>query len=399
MAIMNAKTAWHWGQGDHDADISDGEEADGAEMLALEGSSDLLELTYQPEEDSSVPVVSPSPPPELDSSSGLVVYRTPGELGESAGSSMVTYHAHEIKVRRKKRAIIGSEAVRKSAVLVPRAAEDCLSNEKLQPVSSGRGFALLEKMGWKKGQGLGRDGSGTILPVAAPVKSDMGGLASKEEKCGLAPKLMPHDGPELQDANFQVDTSSMLAAVQAASMDSEFSNIVSQTRSVQQINEENRRMTMDIPATASAPAASNSTRPHTYGFRAYAPPQSASKLPVPSAPTLPLPNTPAPHDAACAARSPWAGICGGHMHQSAAAPGYGMRSQGYPILPQSGCGAPTPPYAGMMAYGMHQAPSYTTRQPGYGYPTSTMSTPAYEMPCDDYMPASGGAYRSRPGFR
>ena len=42
------------------------------------------------------------------------------------------------------------------AALVPKAAKDALSNEKLRPVDSGRGLALLEKMGWKKGQGLGR---------------------------------------------------------------------------------------------------------------------------------------------------------------------------------------------------------------------------------------------------
>merc|ERR1712070_674973 len=46
MAIMNASTVWHWGQGDHDADFYDREEQN-TENLALEGASDLFEPPYE----------------------------------------------------------------------------------------------------------------------------------------------------------------------------------------------------------------------------------------------------------------------------------------------------------------------------------------------------------------
>eukprot|EP00966_Prymnesium_polylepis_P159521 3686634-Prymnesium_polylepis.1 len=74
-------------------------------------------------------------------------------------------------------------------------------------------------MGWKKGQGLGREGSGTTVPVEAAIKTDMGGLRSDEEKYGMAPALMSADGPELQNSMFSVNAGSMLSAAKA-SMDS-----------------------------------------------------------------------------------------------------------------------------------------------------------------------------------
>ena len=153
IAVMNAKTSWHWGQGDADADFKDDEEemplmltsneegSGGHPGLGASSSSSAaaLQLTYQPEQSTAIALPGapsgggPPPPPP--------------------GSSMVLFDEAKAKVGRK---IIGSEGIRASASLVPKAQKDDLSNAKLRPVESGRGFALLEKMGWKKGQGLGR---------------------------------------------------------------------------------------------------------------------------------------------------------------------------------------------------------------------------------------------------
>merc|ERR1719421_131462 len=115
---------------------------------------------------------------------------------------MVLFNEATANVR--KREIIGSEGIRASAALVPKAQKDDLSNEKLRPVDSGRGFALLEKMGWKAGQGLGRANDGAVLPVEATIKTDMGGLRVDEEetfRAGMAAAdLSEHGEAALTDA-------------------------------------------------------------------------------------------------------------------------------------------------------------------------------------------------------
>ena len=399
MAIMNASTVWHWGQGDHDADFYDREEQN-TENLALEGASNLFEPPYELEggdamDDGKLRLLSNS-----STSSHLALYGAGGGLGsigKEAGSSMAAFEAEKARAQTK-REIIGSEAVRKSAMLVPRAAEDCLSNEKLHPVDSGRGFALLEKMGWKKGQGLGRNGSGTVLPVAAPIKSDMGGLASKDERYGVAPKLMSANGPELEDANFQVGTSSMLAAAKAASMNSEFSNIVSQTKSVQQINAENRLTAMGLPAMASAPATPNSTPSRAYGLptigsRPCVPAPPLASIPAPTVPTVPV-----IHSAVGAMRPPWSAITVGKMHQVDVKQRYVIQPQDYQTPPHSACSVPMP-YGFMPAYGMEQPPSYVTQRPEYNFPPQTSPLPpCYNLP--NYSSrADAGAHNGYPSYR
>jgi len=192
---------------------------------------------------------------------------------------------------------VGSEGIRASASLVPKAERDALSNEKLRPVDSGRGLALLEKMGWKKGQGLGRHGTGTMLPVSADIKTDMGGLRVDGEESvrgGAARDLGAEEG--LGDHAFSVNAAQILAQVQgrqAASMDSEFSSITSQTKSVQQINEENRR----AAATGGAPApggATSSLPPPVSSMAAPPPPPAAAPPPAPP-PHVPPPHMPPPH--------------------------------------------------------------------------------------------------------
>ena len=160
IAVMNAKTSWHWGQGDADADFKDDDEemplmltsneegGGGHPGLGASSSSSAaaLQLTYQPEPSTAISLPGapsgggPPPPPP-------------------PGSAMVLFDEAKAKVGRK---IIGSEGIRASASLVPKAQKDDLSNAKLRPVESGRGFALLEKMGWKKGQGLGRREPGRL---------------------------------------------------------------------------------------------------------------------------------------------------------------------------------------------------------------------------------------------
>lgn len=50
-----------------------------------------------------------------------------------------------------------------------------------QPVTSGMGMHLLQKMGWKPGEGLGKDKSGALTPLLLEVKLDKKGLEANEE--------------------------------------------------------------------------------------------------------------------------------------------------------------------------------------------------------------------------
>ncbi|XP_046978087.1 protein Son-like isoform X3 [Vanessa cardui] len=49
------------------------------------------------------------------------------------------------------------------------------------PVEGGMGMQLLQKMGWTPGQGLGKEGTGTLQPLLLEVKLDTRGLTSKDE--------------------------------------------------------------------------------------------------------------------------------------------------------------------------------------------------------------------------
>ncbi|XP_016839364.1 protein SON [Nasonia vitripennis] len=61
-----------------------------------------------------------------------------------------------------------------------------------QPVSGGMGMALLQKMGWRPGEGLGKNKEGTLVPLQLEVKLDKRGLVSNEDvgaaKLGKIPK-------------------------------------------------------------------------------------------------------------------------------------------------------------------------------------------------------------------
>lgn len=50
------------------------------------------------------------------------------------------------------------------------------------PLSGGMGMHLLQKMGWKPGEGLGKEKTGTLEPLLLEVKLDKKGLVSNEEQ-------------------------------------------------------------------------------------------------------------------------------------------------------------------------------------------------------------------------
>lgn len=49
-------------------------------------------------------------------------------------------------------------------------------------VSGGFGEYMLRKMGWREGEGLGKDRSGDVDPLQLDIKMDKKGLISAEEK-------------------------------------------------------------------------------------------------------------------------------------------------------------------------------------------------------------------------
>ena len=163
---MNASSQWHWGAGDPDADFNDAAQ-DGALLLTAQDDampSDALQLTYCGAVSAGGGGASgaggaggsscslPAPPsgaivPAGDSQ-GLGYgggYGGGGGFGGGGGSALVAYDAVKAAAGRR-RVIVGSDGIRQSGALVPKAAKDALSNEKLRPVDSGRGLALLEKV-------------------------------------------------------------------------------------------------------------------------------------------------------------------------------------------------------------------------------------------------------------
>lgn len=50
------------------------------------------------------------------------------------------------------------------------------------PLSGGMGMHLLQKMGWKPGEGLGKEKTGSLEPLLLEVKLDKRGLVANEEQ-------------------------------------------------------------------------------------------------------------------------------------------------------------------------------------------------------------------------
>ncbi|KAJ8248011.1 hypothetical protein GJAV_G00237150 [Gymnothorax javanicus] len=61
-----------------------------------------------------------------------------------------------------------------------------------------RGFALLQKMGYKAGQGLGKDGGGRVEPIPLNIKTDRGGIGIEEVKKRKAEEMLEHGRRKVQ---------------------------------------------------------------------------------------------------------------------------------------------------------------------------------------------------------
>ena len=57
--------------------------------------------------------------------------------------------------------------------------KDLLSNA--TPITTGIGKKILEKMGWKQGQGLGKNSEGYAEPIKVDIKLNRKGLVSQNE--------------------------------------------------------------------------------------------------------------------------------------------------------------------------------------------------------------------------
>ncbi|XP_070833344.1 G patch domain-containing protein 11 isoform X2 [Chaetodon trifascialis] len=65
------------------------------------------------------------------------------------------------------------------------ALQNSISNEN-------KGFALLQKMGYKAGQGLGKEGAGRVDPIPLNIKTDRGGIGMEEVKKRKAEEELEH---------------------------------------------------------------------------------------------------------------------------------------------------------------------------------------------------------------
>jgi len=74
----------------------------------------------------------------------------------------------------------------------------------LTPVSGGIGMKLLQKMGWKPGQVIGKRGEGYAEPIALTVKIDRKGLSTGKEKATKkgAPAMFDLQGMIVQEICF-----------------------------------------------------------------------------------------------------------------------------------------------------------------------------------------------------
>ncbi|XP_019726088.1 G patch domain-containing protein 11 isoform X2 [Hippocampus comes] len=71
-----------------------------------------------------------------------------------------------------------------------------------------KGFALLQKMGYKAGQGLGKEGAGRVDPIPLNIKTDRGGIGMEEAKKRKAEKELEQYRKKVQ-AKQQNETKSL----------------------------------------------------------------------------------------------------------------------------------------------------------------------------------------------
>ncbi|XP_030627833.1 G patch domain-containing protein 11 isoform X1 [Chanos chanos] len=61
-----------------------------------------------------------------------------------------------------------------------------------------KGFSLLQKMGYKAGQGLGKEGAGRVEPIPLNIKTDRGGIGMEEAKKRKAEEELEHYRQKVQ---------------------------------------------------------------------------------------------------------------------------------------------------------------------------------------------------------
>ncbi|XP_057704512.1 G patch domain-containing protein 11 isoform X2 [Corythoichthys intestinalis] len=76
----------------------------------------------------------------------------------------------EINIKNRQKTFKEQERESREAAL-----QSSISNEN-------KGFALLQKMGYKAGQGLGKEGAGRVDPIPLNIKTDRGGIGMEEAK-------------------------------------------------------------------------------------------------------------------------------------------------------------------------------------------------------------------------
>ncbi|XP_033873663.3 G patch domain-containing protein 11 [Acipenser ruthenus] len=79
-------------------------------------------------------------------------------------------HHKEMNIKNRQKSFKEEEQERREAVM-----KSSLGNEN-------KGFALLQKMGYKAGQGLGKAGAGRVEPIPVNIKTDRGGIGLEEVK-------------------------------------------------------------------------------------------------------------------------------------------------------------------------------------------------------------------------
>ncbi|XP_049457060.1 G patch domain-containing protein 11 [Epinephelus fuscoguttatus] len=86
----------------------------------------------------------------------------------------------EINIKNRQKTFKEQEKESREAAL-----QNTISNEN-------KGFALLKKMGYTAGQGLGKEGTGRVDPIPLNIKTDRGGIGMEEMKKRKAEEELEH---------------------------------------------------------------------------------------------------------------------------------------------------------------------------------------------------------------
>ena len=60
----------------------------------------------------------------------------------------------------------------------------------LAPITESPGMALMKKMGWNDGQGLGKDATGDVNPLTLCVKTDRKGMSRNGDHSANSTKTL-----------------------------------------------------------------------------------------------------------------------------------------------------------------------------------------------------------------